>query len=125
MQMNIRPCQIPRLQEQKYAGEAANGEASQAEAPWPCCLFRQALVPARAAVLGPTLKRMAKRAGHQCKKECTDTFGIAIHKTIVQVKRLMGQLLQQEHYGLAAYVGKRWGLPVQLVWEQWARSLIL
>lgn len=37
----------------------------------------------------------------------------------------MEQLLQQEHYGLAAYVGNRWSLPVRHVWEQWARSLIL
>lgn len=37
----------------------------------------------------------------------------------------MEQLLQQEQYGLAAYVGRRWSLPVRHVWEQWARSLIL
>ncbi len=41
------------------------------------------------------------------------------------MQQLMEQLLQQEHYGLAAYVGKRWQLPVQHTWEQWARSLIL
>ena len=37
----------------------------------------------------------------------------------------MENLLQQEHYGLAAYVGKRWCLPVWHVWERWALSLIL
>ena len=43
----------------------------------------------------------------------------------MQVEQLMEQLLQQERYGLAAYVGSRWQLPVQHAWEQWARSLIL
>ncbi|CAL5220409.1 g2420 [Coccomyxa viridis] len=46
-------------------------------------------------------------------------------ETTAQVEQLMGQLLQQEHYGLAAYVGKRWNLPVQHAWEQWALSLVL
>ena len=41
------------------------------------------------------------------------------------MEELIKQLLQQEHYALAAYVGKRWQLPVQHAWEQWARSLIL
>ena len=43
----------------------------------------------------------------------------------MQVEHLMEQLLQQERYGLAAYVGSRWQLPVQHAWEQWAQSLIL
>lgn len=38
---------------------------------------------------------------------------------------MVRRLVEEEHYGLAAYVTKRWGLPGQVVWERWAHSLIM
>lgn len=44
---------------------------------------------------------------------------------ILQVEALVQRLVYEEHYALAAYVTKRWGLDARNVWEQWAHSLIL
>lgn len=43
---------------------------------------------------------------------------------LFQLQQLSDRLVREEHYALAVYVAKRWGLNDKPVWEEWALQLI-